>query len=249
MCPRSAFADGVVSVCTRQRMDAARGRSAAELAAAATLSHYQTNAAQFWEGTRRHDVRQNREALLRAAGVGGSPDGAPSSAARVLDILDLGCGPGRDVAWFASKGHSVTALDGCSAFCGMCADKGAAEVVCADLHEVDLGVKRFDAVFANASLFHVQKTELPRVLAGVHRAIRPGGAFFASNPRAMGEEDVEQRGGDAAYGDGRYGHYMTAASWRRVCERTGFVLKEEYYRPPGVPREQQPWHATAWTRP
>ena len=100
-------------------MDAARGRSAAELAAAATLSHYQTNAAQFWEGTRRHDVRQNREALLCAAGVGGSPDGAPSSAARVLDILDLGCGPGRDVAWFASKGHSVTALDGCSAFCGI----------------------------------------------------------------------------------------------------------------------------------
>ena len=49
-----------------------------------TLGHYNEHAAEFWEGTRNHDVKQNVEALLRH--VRGSPP---------LCILDFGCGPGR----------------------------------------------------------------------------------------------------------------------------------------------------------
>src|SRR5207247_1087240 len=54
--------------------------------AARTLDHYDQRAEDFWKGTRDHDVSRNIAALLRYI------EGEPPFA-----ILDLGCGPGRDV--------------------------------------------------------------------------------------------------------------------------------------------------------
>jgi len=51
-----------------------------------TLSHYNLNVEAFWNGTKDHDVVQNYEAFL-----------SPFPKGKKLDILDLGCGPGRDV--------------------------------------------------------------------------------------------------------------------------------------------------------
>ena len=39
------------------------------LITANTLEHYNVRAAEFWEGTRDHDVKQNIEALLRHQGM------------------------------------------------------------------------------------------------------------------------------------------------------------------------------------
>jgi hypothetical protein len=43
-------------------------------------------------------------------------------------------------------------------------------------------------VFANASLFHVPRAELPRVLGELHATLRPGGVLFTSNPRGDNAE-------------------------------------------------------------
>lgn len=80
----------------------------ASVIADATLSHYSQRAVQFWEGTKDHDVSQNRAALLRHL-----PQDRP------LRLLDLGCGPGRDVQYFSALGHEVTGLDGCREFVQM----------------------------------------------------------------------------------------------------------------------------------
>ena len=64
------------------------------LITAKTLEHYNERADEFWVGTRDHDVTQNIEALLRH--IRGAPP---------LRILDLGCGPGRDLAVFRALGH------------------------------------------------------------------------------------------------------------------------------------------------
>ena len=69
------------------------------LITAKTLEHYSERAADFWEGTREHDVKQNIEALLRH--IRGAPP---------LRILDFGCGPGRDLAAFRSLGHEPIGL-------------------------------------------------------------------------------------------------------------------------------------------
>lgn len=108
-----------------------------------------------------------------------------------------------------------------------------------DFLALDLPPARFDGVFANASLFHVPTRELPRVLAELHATLRPRGVLFASNPRGDGEE---------GWSRGRYGVYHDLESWRRFLADAGFAELEHYYRPPGLPRDQQPWLASVWRR-
>ena len=77
--------------------------AAAELAriAGETLAHYEDRAEAFRAGTRDHDVSQNIDALLRHI-----------EAAPPFTILDLGCGPGRDLRAFRRLGHVAIGLDG-----------------------------------------------------------------------------------------------------------------------------------------
>jgi hypothetical protein len=92
-------------------------------------------------------------------------------------------------------------------------------------------------VFANASLFHVPGQELARVLGELRAALKPRGVLFSSNPRGADEE---------GWNRGRYGAYWSYETWRRYLVDAGFTELEHYYRPPGLPREQQPWLATVW---
>ncbi len=193
-----------------------------------TLGHYEDNARAFWEGTRDHDVDQNIETLLRHL-VGSPP----------FVLLDLGCGPGRDLIALGKRGHLAVGLDGSRAFVEMARLHSGCEVLHQDFLALDLGSQRFDGVFANASLFHVPAQELPRVLGELHRCLKPRGVLFASNPRGDDREGFQDR---------RYGSYLSEATWRRHCASAGFVELESYYRPAGRPRAEQPWFASAWRR-
>lgn len=196
--------------------------------AARTLAHYESRAESFRAGTRDHDVSQNIAALLRH--IVGTPP---------FTILDLGCGPGRDLAAFRALGHEAIGLDGAAAFVAMARAGSGCEVWQQDFLALDLPAARFDGIFANASLFHVPCAQLPRVLGELRAALKPGGVLFCSNPRGHGEE---------GWSNGRYGVWHDLASWRGFLTRAGYTELEHYYRPPGLPREQQPWLATVWRR-
>src|SRR6476620_2796624 len=118
-----------------------------------TLEHYEQRAESFWEGTRDHDVSQNIATLLKHI------DGEPPFA-----ILDLGCGPGRDLKTFRALGHAPVGLEGSARFAAMAREHSGCEVWEQDFLSLDLPAGRFDGVFANAALFHVPLQELPRVL-------------------------------------------------------------------------------------
>jgi len=194
--------------------------------ARSTVSHYQQRAEDFREGTKDHDVSQNVDALLRNL-----PGQAPQR------ILDLGCGPGRDVATFVARGHAPVGLDGAAAFVDMARVATGCEVWHQDFLALDLPADRFDGVFANAVLFHVPTQELGRVLDDLRQTLVAGGALFCSNPRGP---DVEHQQGL------RYGAYLTLETWSRFVMAAGFELIEHYFRPPGRPRSEQPWLATVW---
>jgi len=193
-----------------------------------TLDHYEANATSFWEGTRDHDVSQNYAALLGA--IQGTPP---------FSILDFGCGPGRDLAYFGSLGHEAVGLDGCASFCAMARKHSGCQVLQQDFLALSLPAGRFDGIFANASLFHVPSLELPRVLGELRSALKPRGVLFSSNPRG---DNSEGWSGD------RYGAYHDLTRWLEVVTAAGFEEVTHYFRPEGKPREQQPWLATVFRR-
>jgi SAM-dependent methyltransferase len=195
----------------------------------ATLKHYNERAQAFWKGTRDHDVSQNIDALLT------SIEGEPP-----FTILDFGCGPGRDLKAFRALGHIAIGQDGAAAFVSMARAHSGCEVWHQDFLKLDLPAAYFDGIFANAALFHVPCQELPRVLKNLHAALKPNGVLFSSNPRGHNEE---------GWSYGRYGAYHDLTEWRRYLTAAGFTEILHYYRPAGLPREQQLWLASAWRKP
>ena len=194
-----------------------------------TLAHYEGGAERFWESTRTHDVSQNLEALLDAL-AGDGP----------FQILDFGCGPGRDLIALRERGHHPVGIDGALAFVRMARTHAGVEVWHQDFLALDLPEAAFDGVFANASLFHVPALELPRVLAELRACLRAGGVLFSSNPRGSNEEGWQ---------GSRYGAYHDLERWRAICVAAGFDEVRHYYRPDGLPRDQQPWLASLWRNP
>jgi SAM-dependent methyltransferase len=190
-----------------------------------TLEHYNQSAEDFWEGTRDHNVSQNIAALLQY--IESEPP------------FNFGCGPGRDLKVFAELGHIAVGLEGAAQFAAMARAHSGCEVWQQDFLKLDLPDNYFDGVFANAALFHVPSQELSRVLLELRASLKPGGVLFSSNPRGHNEE-----GWDGA----RYGVYYDLETWRRYMSAAGFVELTHYYRPTGLPREQQPWLASVWRR-
>ena len=112
--------------------------------AARTLAHYDEQALSYWNGTRDHDVSQNVDALLRHIE-------APSP----YELLDFGCGPGRDLRTFKALGHHATGLEGAANLAALARTNSGCTVLEQNFLALDLPHGRYDGVFANAVLFHV----------------------------------------------------------------------------------------------
>ncbi len=193
-----------------------------------TLARYNERAEAFWTGTKDHDVGQNIAALLQHI-----------KAVPPFNILDFGCGPGRDLKVFAELGHIAIGLEGAMNFVEMARSHSSCEVWHQDFIRLDLPDGYFDGIFANASLFHVPTSDLSRVLKELWATLKPGGVLFSSNPRGNNEEGWNQ---------GRYGVYHDIESWRHYLANAGFVEITYYYRPAGLPFEQQSWLASVWRK-
>jgi SAM-dependent methyltransferase len=196
--------------------------------AARTLTHYEQHAQSYWEGTRDHDVSQNISALLQR--IPGSPP---------FDLLDLGCGPGRDLHTFKSLGHRAVGLEGAPSAAAMARAHSGCEVLEQSFLHLELPSQAFDGVFANAVLFHVPSQVLPEVLRHLQACLRPGGVLFSSNPRGDGQE---------GWNGERYGAFHDWPTWRALVSAAGFEELDHFYRPAGLPRERQPWLASVWRR-
>jgi SAM-dependent methyltransferase len=208
-----------------RRLDTKQLRRISEV----TIAHYDRLAEAYWDGTRDHNVNQNYAALLDAI----EGDHPPYS------ILDLGCGPGRDLRYFRSLGHDAVGLDGSKELAAMARSYSGCEVLEQDFLAMELPESRFDGVFANASLFHVPSQELPRVLVELSETLRPRGVLFCSNPRGNNEEGLS--------GD-RYSCFFDHDTWCNYVTAAGFFRVRHYYRPPGLPRHLQWWLATVWRK-
>lgn len=121
-------------------------------------------------------------------------------------VLELGCGGGQDSAALLALDLDVTPTDGSPELAAQ-AQKRLGRQVSVLLFEDLIADAAFDGVWANACLLHVPRPALPGILARVHRALRPGGAFYASYK--AGETEGRDR-------FGRYYNYPDAA-WLRTA--------------------------------
>ena len=93
-------------------------------------------------------------------------------------ILELGCGGGQDAELMSAAGFEVTATDGSAGLAAEARARLGRPVRVMRFEELE-DVAAYDAVWANACLLHVPEDGLTDVLARIHRALKPGGRFYA----------------------------------------------------------------------
>ena len=106
-------------------------------------------------------------------------------------IMDLGCGCGRDSRYFVGKGYDVIAVDPSSEMCKI--TKDIAGVATYTMKAEDLSFENdFDAVWACASLLHVERENQIAVLHKICRALRKDGIVYIS--WKYGTQDRHEKG-------------------------------------------------------
>lgn len=193
-----------------------------------TIAAYERMAADYAEDTRNRDLSADYALFFRYM-----------KSAAPLDLLDLGCGPGRDLSHFKQLGHRATGLDGSARLVEM-AEATGCPVLHQDFLKLDLPPSAFDGVFASASLFHIPPDSLHGVLAALLQTLRPGGVLFMLNPRGRNEK---------GWMGERFCTYLRLGTWMRYMRSAGFAYLAHEYRPLGVTRQRQQWLSSVWRKP
>lgn len=165
-----------------------------------------------------------------------------------MDVLDLGCGEGVLTATIADKGANVIGLDFSHEQVEAARARGLDARV-GDGMALDFDAA-FDAVFTNAAIHWMP--DQAAVVAGVHRALRPGGLFVGEfggfgNVAAITSAMCgvcEGMGGDPA--PARANTFPTVEHWSRLLERGGFAIERivTFYRPTPLPTDIRGWLET-----
>lgn len=173
-----------------------------------TLRFYSNNAQAYAEREKTKHTRLTRFLAL-----------LPPRAA----ILELGCGAGADSAEMLAKGFDVRPTDGSPEMADVASRRLGRPVETLLFHDLD-AVEAYDAVWANACLLHVPRSELAGILALVWRALKPAAYFYAS---------YKAGGADGRDTLNRYYNYPTlnwlrmtyaeAGSWSSLATETGEV--------------------------
>ncbi|VIO74967.1 class I SAM-dependent methyltransferase [Bradyrhizobium ivorense] len=94
-------------------------------------------------------------------------------------ILELGCGAGNHAAVMLADGFALRATDGSPEMAEVASRRINHPVEAMRFDELE-DQEAYDGVWASACLLHVPRDELAGILGRIHRALRPGGLFYAS---------------------------------------------------------------------
>lgn len=95
------------------------------------------------------------------------------------EILDLGCGSGRDSLYLIQRGFGVTAIDGSKELCELASIHIGQDVLWMQFSELDFD-EVFDGIWACASLLHTSPDDFEDIFGKVVNCLKPGGVLYMS---------------------------------------------------------------------
>jgi len=131
-----------------------------------SIEFYNKNAEEFYNGTVNADMSATCDKFLQYIKPGGQ-------------ILDAGCGSGRDSLYFLNRGYKVVSMDASEKMVEVSSLLTGQKTLLMKFEEIDFQ-NQFDGVWACASLLHVPKSNIVDVLKKLVISLREKGVFFAS---------------------------------------------------------------------
>ncbi len=131
-----------------------------------SIDYYNKHANLYFENTVELDMKDTLEKFIILLPEGG-------------EILDLGCGSGRDSLYLIQKGFDVTAIDGSKELCELASIHIGQDVLHMQFCELDFD-EVFDGIWACASLLHTAPDNFEEIFGKVIKCLKPGGVLYMS---------------------------------------------------------------------
>jgi len=170
-----------------------------------TVQFYDSHAQEYFDRTVSADLSPIYDEFVKRVHAGAK-------------VLDAGCGSGRDVRNLHLRGFDVMGIDASSALVKLARQYSGVTCRTMRLENVNF-VRRFDAIWACASLLHVPKTKLASVLRRLKAGLVEGGLLYAS---------VQVGNGEMLAPDGRYFAYFEPDEFTGFLVKAGFGVEADW---------------------
>ena len=131
-----------------------------------TINYYDKNVNVFFETTVNADMSEQYNFFEKYLYKGAA-------------LLDCGCGSGRDTKYFLEKGYDVIAIDGSKELCMKASKLTGIDIKHMFFQDINFD-KRFDGIWACASLLHLSKEDLIEVINKLKLAMTSRGVLYIS---------------------------------------------------------------------
>lgn len=169
-----------------------------------TKSYYEAHADEYFRATYSTHLPQLWEKLS-------------TSLRRGDRILDLGCGSGRDLRYFAQRVFRVIGIDYSPRLVELARAYSKQPVVVGDFSSLPFEDNSFDAVWSIGSLLHVPRSSISSVLSEVRRVLKDDALLLTSVKKGSGEE-IDPLG--------RYNVFYAPDEWASVHGENGYEVMD-----------------------
>jgi SAM-dependent methyltransferase len=106
-------------------------------------------------------------------------------------VLDVGCGSGRDLLWLKNKGFTATGFELSQNLAALARQHSGCPVIVGDFFHYDFSQISVDVILLTGALVHVPRSQLPEVMERILQALRPEGLLYVSLKEGAGEKQAE----------------------------------------------------------
>ena len=131
-------------------------------------------------------------------------------------ILDYGCGPGNWTAMMRDAGFAIEATDASQGMADLALEKFSIAVR-VEAFEALNAVEHYDGIWANFSLLHAPRNDMPAHLGRIHRALKNGGILHLALKAGTGADRDRL---------GRHYTYYQEVELRELLAASGFEVSQ-----------------------
>lgn len=141
------------------------------------------------------------------------------------EILDVGCGPGRDAKYFSSHNLKVTGVDLSDCFLNIASKNvPGAKFIQMDMRSLDFSGNSFDGIWVCASFLHISKNDARNTLINLRHILKSDGLMYINVEKGTQEKFLRKK---EYKNKPRLISFYTTEEFEKLVEDCGFsILKK-----------------------